>query len=80
MLKKIKNKKNVKRNTLKLKYETSLEEEIKVKDKLIKLQDKVITLQQENETYKKIIIEELRKDIVKEKQKYKKLKEKYENK
>ncbi len=78
MLKKIKQvikKPKQKKNTINLKYQSSLEENIKQKDEIIELQKKIITLQEDNVIYQKVIIEELKKDIVKEKLKYKKLKE-----
>ena len=71
-----KNLKKKKRNTLNLKYQVALEEASREKDKVIKLQDKIIALQEDNDIYQKYIIEELEKDIVQVKLKFKKLKEK----
>lgn len=71
-----KNLKKKKRNTLNLKYQVALEEALREKDKVIKLQDKIIALQEDNDIYQKYIIEELEKDIVQVKLKFKKLKEK----
>lgn len=70
-----KQKRKKQRNTLELKYTTSLEEEIRVKEKLIKLQDKVIALQEENDIYQKELIKKYQQDLEKIKIKYKKLKE-----
>ena len=75
-IKNIKIKRLQKRNTLNVKYQASLEEEIKAKEKIIKLQEKIISLQEDNDLYQKYIIEELQEDIVKVKNKMKKEKEK----
>lgn len=75
-IKNIKIKRLQKRNTLNIKYQASLEEEIKSKEKIIKLQEKIISLQEDNDLYQKYIIEELQEDIVKVKNKMKKDKEK----
>lgn len=75
-IKNIKIKRLQKRNTLNVKYQASLEEEIKAKKKIIKLQEKIISLQEDNDLYQKYIIEELQEDIVKVKNKMKKEKEK----
>lgn len=74
-IKSIKIKRLQKRNTLNVKYQVSLEEEIKAKEKIIKLQEKIISLQEDNDLYQKYIIEELQEDIVKVKNKMKKEKE-----
>ena len=52
-----KKKPNKRKNTLEIKYLASLEEEVKVKDKLIKLQDKVISLKEEIDIKDKTILE-----------------------
>lgn len=68
-----KKKNTIKRkNTLELKYEASLEDAIKIKDKLINLQNKIIALQEDNDIYQKELIEKYRQDIEKIKMKYKK--------
>lgn len=68
-----KKKNTIKRkNTLELKYEASLEDAIKIKDKLIKLQNKIIALQEDNNIYQKELIEKYHQDIEKIKMKYKK--------
>ena len=75
-IKNIKIRKLKKRNTLNIKYQASLEEEIKAKEKIINLQEKIISLQEDNDLYQKYIIEKLQEDIVKVKNKMKKEKEK----
>lgn len=73
MLKKInKAMKKRKYNTINLKYTASLEENKRNQDKIIELQDKVITIMEDNDIYQKYIIETLKKDIVKIRNKAKK--------
>lgn len=73
MLKKInKAMKKRKYNTINLKYTASLEENKRNQDKIIELQDKVIAIMEDNDIYQKYIIETLKKDIVKIRNKAKK--------
>ena len=59
------------KNMLDLKYLTSLEENVKIKKKLIILQDKVIALQEVNLKQKKKLLEFTEKEIKKLKEKKK---------
>ena len=59
-------------NKYKIKYESTLEDKIKDKEKIIELQNQVIRLQEENDRYQKELIEEYEKDIEVLKLKYKK--------
>ena len=52
MLDKLRIKKRQRENTSSLKYQTALEENIKLKDNTIRLQDKIIALQEERDLYK----------------------------
>lgn len=74
-IEKLKEAKKKKRETLSLKYLASLEEIVAQKDEIIKLKSKIISLQEDNDIYQKVIIEDLKKDIQKEKVRFKKLKE-----
>ena len=59
------------KNTLDLKYLTSLEENVRIKEKLIGLQDKVITLQKVNIKQKEELLAFKEKEIKKLKEKKK---------
>lgn len=59
------------KNTIDLKYLTSLEENVKIKEKLIGLQDKVIALQEQNIKQKEELLVFREKEIKKLKEKKK---------
>lgn len=71
MLKTFRKKRNQKKNTINLKYQSLLESHLGDKEEIIQLQQKIISLQEDNDAYQKYIIEELETDIVKVKKKYK---------
>lgn len=71
MLKEFNKKRQRKKNTINLKYQSLLESRLSDKEKIIELQQKIISLQEDNDVYQKYIIEELETDIIKIKKKYK---------
>lgn len=71
MLKELNKKRQRKKNTINLKYQSLHESRLSDKEKIVELQQKIISLQEDNDVYQKYIIEELETDIVKIKQKFK---------